>query len=48
MEKKNELRIGKERRSEEDRRKFDNSNYKGPERRSNQDRRTGKDRRKSE
>jgi len=48
MEKKEELRTEKERRSGKDRRKFDNSNYKGPERRSDQDRRTGKDRRKSE
>ena len=38
----------KERRTGEDRRKFDVPNYKGPERRSGQDRRTTKDRRKSE
>ena len=42
MEKKEEHRSGKERRSEEDRRKFNDPNYKGPERRSDQDRRTGR------
>ena len=48
MEKKEELRIGKERRSGENRRKFNDQNYKGIERRISQDRRSGKDRRKSE
>jgi len=48
MENKEESRTGKERRSEEDRRKFNDPNYKGPERRSSQDRRTCENRRKSE
>ena len=49
MEKKDERRTGKERRLEEDRRKFNDPNYKGPERRKCQDRRIGKEnRRKSE
>ncbi len=40
MEMKEEHRAGKERRLEEDRRKFNDPNYKGSERRSGQDRRT--------
>lgn len=40
MEKKERL-FGKEKRLGEDRRKFDDPNYKGPERRRSQDRRTG-------
>jgi len=48
MEKKEERRSGKERRSEEGCRKFNDPNYKGLKRRSGQDRRSGGDRRKSE
>ncbi|MBA7474065.1 hypothetical protein ES707_09412 [subsurface metagenome] len=48
MEKKEEHRSGKERRTGDNRRKFNDPNYKEPERRSGQDRRTGEDRRKSE
>ena len=48
MEKKEAPRTGKEKRSGENRRQFNDPNYKGPERRSREDRRTGKDRRKSE
>ncbi len=48
MEKKDERRSEKERRLGEDRRKFNDPNYKGPERRSSRDRRTGENRRKSE
>ena len=47
MEKKEERRSGKERRSVEGRRKFNDPNYEGPERRRYQDRRTGQ-RRKTE
>jgi len=48
MEKKEKRCIGKERRSGEDRRKFNDPNHKEPERRNGQDRRTGEDRRKPE
>lgn len=41
MENKEERRAEKERRLGEERRKFNDPNYKGPERRSSQDRRTG-------
>ena len=41
------IRTDKDWRSGEDRRKFDDPKYKGPERRSFIDRRSGKDRRKS-
>ena len=47
MKKKEEHRFGKERRAGENRRKFDDPNYKEPEHRSGQDRRTGQ-RRKNE
>ena len=47
MEKKEERRFGKEKRTGEDRRKLDDPNDKRPERRSGQDRRTGQ-RRKNE
>ncbi len=45
--KKRERRCGKERRSEVDRRKFNDPNYKKPEYRSGRDKRFRKDRRKS-
>lgn len=48
MGKKEERRTGKERRSEENSRKFNDPNYKESERRSGQDRRSGEDRRKPE
>ena len=48
MEKKEAPRVRKERRSGEDRRKFNDPNYKGIEHRSGQNRRSGKDRRKFE
>ncbi len=48
MEKKEGRRSGKERRSEEGRRKSSDPNYEETERRSGQDRRTGEDRRKPE
>ena len=41
-----ETKQGSGRRSGEDRRKTDDLNYKGPERRSRRERRSGKDRRK--
>ncbi len=41
MEMKEEHHAGKERRLGEDRRNFNDPNYKGPERRSGQDRRIG-------
>ncbi len=46
MEKKEERRSEKERRTGEDRRKFNDPDYKGPERRSGQDRRIDKRRKK--
>ena len=46
MEKKEEHRSGKERRTGDNRRKFNDPNYKEPERRSGQDRRIDKRRKK--